>query len=714
MADSTSRSQGRFDADNWIEALRRVAQGYGLPASPQAAKLAGLWQKARDDRSRVKSLARGLGLRVQFRAAETFVPTSSRLPVIVWMRSGDVAVITAISDDGAASLMLSDEGGLENSMPLDRLQAEALLFALPRPVRSAPDARVDGYIRPYREHWLRTILLKDGRSYIHVLVSSVVMNLLGLATVLFSMQVYDRVVPAQSFPTLYILYFGVLLGFGFEFALRRLRMRITDILGKRVDMRMSDQVFGHALRVRNQNRPTSTGSFISQLRDLEPVREMLTSTTVTAVSDIPFFLLFLVIFWYIGGSLVLVPLGAVVLLVAPSLLAQRRLRALSTEATREAALRNAMLVEAVQGIEDIKSLQAEHRFQNQWNHYNAVTGEAQLRLRGLTNTLTAWAQIVQNGTYATIILFGAPQVMNGDITTGALVAASILGSRMMAPMAGLAQLLNRLQQARMGLDSLNAIMQMPVDNPEEEQRIHAPALAGKYTLRGAEFEYAEANGVVALKVASLDIRPGEKIAVLGRNGAGKSTLLQALSGLLVPTKGEVLLDDMTMAHVDPADIRRDVGLVTQNSRLFHGTIRDNLTMGAPQATDEDILRVLNMVGAADFIRRNRAGLEYVVREGGAGLSGGQVQALLLARLLLREPSVVLLDEPTAAMDEVSERHFIEQFKTWAAARTVVIATHRMRVLELADRILVVQNGRISHDADKQTALAMLQGKARQA
>ena len=705
-----SRPSASFQVDCWIEVLRQVAQHYRLPSSPQTAKLASLWHQGRSGRSRVQTLARGIGLKVQFKSVQELTLTSAHLPLIVRLRSDELAVVTGISSEGDVSLVVAGEGGLENRWPLERLQAEAQLYVIPRPARSVPDARVDAYIRPYEEHWLKRILLKDGRSYTHVVVASVVMNLLGLVTVLFSMQVYDRVVPAQSYSTLYILYFGVLLGLGFEFALRRLRMRITDILGKRVDMRMSDQVFGHALRVRSQSRPSSTGSFISQLRDLEPVREMLTSTTVSAVSDIPFFLLFLVIFWYIGGALVLVPLGAVVLLVLPSLLLQGKLRAHATEAVRESSLRNAMLVEAVQGIEDIKSLQAESRFQHQWNHYNSVTGEAQLRSRGLTNGLTSWAQGVQNGVYASIIFFGAPMVMNGDITTGVLVAASILGSRMMAPMASLAQVLNRLQQARMGMDSLNTIMQLPVDNPDEQHRIHAPSISGKYSLRDAQFKYAEASDVTALKVASLDIKPGEKIAVLGRNGAGKSTLLQALSGMMVPAAGEVLLDDMTMAHIDPADVRRDVCLLTQNSRLFHGSLRDNITMGAPQATDADIARVLEMVGATDFIRRNRAGLEYVVKEGGTGLSGGQIQALLLARLLIREPSVVLLDEPTAAMDEVTERQFIQQFKTWSEPRTVIIATHRMRVLELVDRILIVRNGRISHDADKETVLRMMQGK----
>ncbi|MGK6319257.1 type I secretion system permease/ATPase [Sphingomonas sp. DT-204] len=702
------------ELEGWLNMLQQAAQHFRLPVSMQSAKLAGLWRGGRSEEERVRALARAGGLSVRFAPPETMRLTSWRLPVIVKLRSGDLGLATAIDGDGEISLTLAGEGGMQTRMPLAALVADAELFVIPRPARSAPDARVDAYIRPYEEHWLRRILMQDIRSYSHVLIASLVANCLALAGVLFSMQVYDRVVPAESFPTLYILFAGVLLAIGFDFLLRRLRMNIIDVLGKRADLRLSDRVFGHALRVRNRERPASTGSFIAQLRELDQVRDLLTSTTVAAVADLPFFLLFLAIFWSIGGWLVLVPLAALVLLVLPGLAAQRRLRAYATESTRESSLRNAILVETVQGIEDIKALQAENRFQLQWNHYNAVAAEAQLKLRGLTNSLTVWTQNVQNAVYATIILFGAPMVIAGDLTTGTLVAASILGSRMMAPLAQVSQLLSRFQQARVAMSGLDQIMALPVDDPEDEHRIQLPAIAGGFTVRSAVFRYADTNSPPALTVRELDIAPGERIAVLGRNGAGKSTLLQGLSGMLQPASGEVLLDDMALHQIDPADVRRDVGLLTQSSRLFHGTIRENLTLGAPHATGEEILAALAMVGADHFIRRLRDGLQHVVLEGGVGLSGGQLQSLLLARLLIRQPTVVLLDEPTAAMDEMAERHFIQRFKEWSRGRTVVVATHRLRVLDLVERIIVVDGGTVVLDDKKDAALRTMQegkGKA---
>ncbi len=699
-----------LSVERWIAALARSAEHFRLPLSEQRARLAGLWSATGSEEARVRAIARAFGLDVRFIAPHATRLTSWHLPAIVILDDGELAMAETIDADGQVCIEVVGDGGYRTVVPIDELTGRASGFVVPRPLRSAADARVDSYIRPYEEHWLRRILLRDAPAYTHVMLASVVANCLALAGVLFSMQVYDRVIPAASRPTLTVLFVGVLMAIGFDFLLRRLRTDIVDVLGKRADLRMSDQVFGHALRVSNRARPKSTGTFISQLRDLDQVRDLLTSTSVAAAADLPFFLLFLGLLWWIGGVLAFVPLAALVLLVVPALLAQRRLRALATEAMRESSLRNAMLVEAVQGIEDIKALQAEERFQRHWNHYNAVAGEAQLRLRGLTGTLSLWTQNVQNAVYAAVIFVGAPMVIAGDITTGTLVGTSILASRMMAPMGQVTQLLSRWQQARVAMGGLNQLMALPVDAPPTERRIPVAAVGGGFTLRDAVFGYGDDDAPPALTVAALDIRPGEKIALLGRNGAGKSTLLQGLSGMMPPLSGEVLLDGLTLAQIDPVDVRRDVALLTQNSRLFHGTLRENLALGAPMATDDEMRDALAMVGAEAFVRRLRDGLGHPVLEGGLGLSGGQVQALLLARLLLRRPVVALLDEPTAAMDEATERQFIQRFAQWSRGRTVVVATHRMRMLDLVDRIVVIDRGTVVLDAAKDVALARMNGK----
>jgi len=699
-----------FRQELWLDALRLVAQYYRLPLSVQGVKLAAVSvdPKATDE-TKLQAVARRMGLGIKLVDPRNINLSIWHVPFILELTDGQLAVVHKISKDREAGVWLSGEQGLEHAFPLDRLVAQTRRVLLARPARAVPDARVDAYIKPFEENWLRRIIFRDLGSYSHVMVASLIANVLGLTGIIFSMQVYDRVIPAQSFNTLYVLFSGVALAICFDFMMRRARMGIIDMLGKRTDLQMSDVVFGHALRVRNRARPTSTGSFIAQLRDIEQVRELLTSTTVAAIADLPFFLLFLVLFWWLAGPLVYIPLAAIAALILPGIFLQRRLRQHANEAMRESSLRNAMLVETVQGIEDIKSLQAEDRFQQQWNHFNAVTGEAQIRLRSVTNGLSVWTQNVQTGVYALTVFIGAPMVISGDITTGALVGASILGSRMLAPMAQFTQIAGRLQHARIAKQGLDRLMQMPVDHPDSENRIHCPHIKGSYLLKNALFRYGDDNSLPALLVRDLKIEHGERIAVLGRNGAGKSTLLLALSGLLDASDGEVLLDDLSLPQIDPADVRRDVGLLTQNSRLFFGTLRDNITMGAPEASDDEIQRVLAMVGAEGFIRKLPQGLEHLVQEGGSGLSGGQKQAILLARLLIRDPSVVLLDEPTSTMDEATERHFIQQFANWSAGRTVIIATHRTRVLELVERLIVVENGQIALNDTKERGLQALLG-----
>ncbi len=538
-------------------------------------------------------------------------------------------------------------------------------------------------------------------------------NILALATILFSMNVYDRVIPAQSVPTLWVLAGGVLIAAIFEFSLRVARIYLSDIVGKRADLRISDRVYGHALRIKNSERSKSTGTFISQIRELEGVRELVTSTTISAIADLPFFLLFLGVFWVIGGNLFWVMLIVVPLMIIPGILAQKPLAKLANEGMREGAIRNAMLVESVQGIEDIKLLRAEARFQNQWNHMNEVSADIAMRQRKIVGVMTAWTQKIQGLTFAIVVLVGCFAVMDGEMTTGALVACSILSSRMLAPISQIAGVLGRLQQAKVAKQGLDELMKKPVDQPEHSHLIHRPVLNGHYELSGVSFKYGEDDAKPTLMVAKLEIKAGEKIAILGRNGAGKSTLLQLFSGMQTPNQGKIKLDGVELGLIDPADVRRDMGLLNQNAHLFFGTVRENLTLGAPLANDDDILQALRITGALAFVQEKKEGLDHLILEGGVGFSGGQKQALLLARLLLRQPNILLLDEPTAAIDDVSEKQLIDHLKMWLGHRTLVVATHRRAVLELVDRIIVVNDGKIVMDGPRDQILNQSASQPRQ-
>lgn len=701
--ESQPASGGELPLNGWATAIIQIATHYRLPCSPGMIMAAAEWQGKQTRDKALRHLARQAGLSLQLFAEESRELTRWRLPLAVELDDGQVGVVTAFDGDDRVRVHFSGDEQPTPVMLTDLLPALRVVAAL-RPVAAAKDSRVDRYLATVRPDWLRRLVLHDLRPYGYVMLASFLINLLALVGIVFSMQVYDRVIPAQSYPTLYVLYAGVIISVVFTYILRVGRDHVTDLLGKRADMRVSDRVFGHALRLRNSVVPRSTGTFISQLRELEAIREMVTSTTVTAIVDMPFFLLFLLVMAIIAPQLAWIAPVAVLLMVLPGLLSQKKLAKLAQQALKESTLRNAVLVESVQGLEDIKLMQAEDRFLQQWNSYIRITAQSGVAMRKVMHSLISWGVTVQGLVYASVIVVGAPMVINGDITTGAIVAASLLSSRMIAPMATLCGVLARWQQVRAAKTSLDGLMNLPVENSSDETRIHCPVLFGHYQFTDAMFRYYSDSLTMALRIKSLTIQPGERIAVLGRNGSGKSTLLQAMAGGMDLVSGELRLDNLSLPHIDVADVRRNVGLLTQNARLFHGTLRENLTLGAAHATDDAIFSALTVSGGAEFIRRLPLGLDHPVMEGGTGLSGGQRQSLLLARMLLRDPNIVLLDEPTAALDDHTEKEFIERLGAWLNGRTLIVATHRAAILSLVDRILVLKEGQLVMDSPKEKAL----------
>lgn len=684
---------------SYVDAITRVAGHYRIGISPEQLLLEARWAGAPS----IERLAQSARLQV----APAKPEAKLQPPFVVEFKDGTIGVAESVTPEGYG-VARADDGWLVSHVSRADLVRNATCLHVIRPATAIPDRRIDDYIKPWQPNWVREILFANLRPYRAVIVASAIANVLTLAGILFSMQVYDRVVPGRSLPTLWVLFGGVLIALVFGFLMRIARIHITDVTGKIADLQISDRVFGHALRVRNIGRPKATGTFISQIRDLEHMREMMTSSTVAAIADVPFFLLFCLLFVTIAGPLVWVPIFAAVLLVLPGLFLQGRLRQLAQASSRESSLRSAMLVETIQGLDDIKSLQAETRFQNLWNHYNEVTATSSMQLRSLVNKLSSWAQTVQGAVYAVILFFGAPLVMSGQMSTGVLVAASMLSSRMIVPLTSLTSIVSRWQQAKVAREGIDRLMALPVDTPAEGQRIHVHALRGEFEIRQASFGHEPE--VPVLSIDNLRIAPGERVAILGRNGAGKSTLLLGLSGLLSPISGDARVDGLTMDLVDPADLRRDLGYLGQGARLFHGTLRENLALGAPLVQDAAILEVLENLGLGNFLKRLPDGLDHLVQEGGIGLSGGQRQGLLLARLLLRRPRVLLLDEPTASLDDTSEGRAIDTLAALPADVGIVIATHRTAVLRLVNRLIVVNNGTVVMDGDKDAVLARLRGE----
>lgn len=689
----------------WLQAMLNIAHHYRLDCSEEQVRTVISHETQTPRELLLEDMARQLGLGLHRAAADISLIDPWRMPLLADFGDGQIAVLTRMDAEGNVVLQFSGEGALETVLPRAELAGRLKNLLVLRPLESVPDARVDDYVKPWQKNWFWSLALRDWRRYGDIMLAAMAANILALAGMLFSMQVYDRVVPSQSEPTLWVLFGGVMLAILFEFIMRMLRVHISDVIGKRADLRISDRVFAHALRIKNHPRPKSTGSFISQIRELESVRDLITSTTISALSDLPFFLLFVFILWAIGGPLVFVVLLAVPLLLIPGLLIQRPLGRLSSEGMRESAIRNATLVEAVQGIEDIKLLRAEQRFQNQWNNTNDVAASVSMKQRWLTSLLMTWTQEVQSIVYAVVLLVGCYLVISGDMTTGALVGTSILASRTIAPLSQISGVLSRWQSAKVARKGLDDLMQRPTDEPERGKRVHKAQLRGAYQLNDVGFYYDEEEKINNLTIPKLVIQPGERIAVLGRNGSGKSTLLQLLAGMQSPQQGQILLDDINLNRLDPADLRGNMQLLSQQARLFFGSIRDNITLGRPLASDEEIFQALHISGALEFVQRQKAGLDYPITEGGAGLSGGQRQSLLLARTLINRPAILLLDEPTAWLDEVSEAQFIQRLGAWSTRqKTLVVATHRLPILELVDRIIVLDNGRIVMDGPREAIL----------
>ncbi|AEI37817.1 type I secretion system permease/ATPase [Zymomonas mobilis] len=696
--------------ESWLEAMIAIARHYNLPVSIEHIRNIMSWDDARSGEGRLSVMARHLGLGFRLETgekAESAVRLGVALPLIARWDDGRVGCIMANDGDGHLAVRFSGEGDLETPTASDWLADHVVEIAYLRPLRAIPDGRVDDYIRPYRSDWFRRLALADWRRYGDVILASLFINTLALSSTLFSMQIYDRVVPAQSQPTLWVLFLGVIMAVFFGLILKVARTRLLDIIGKKADLRISEHVFGHAIRLMYDARPKVAGSFIAQLRELEHVRELLTATSIAMITDLPFFCLFLAILWMVGGNLIWVALAAIPLLVIPGILVQYPLARLSQQGMRESALRNALLIEAVDGFEDIKLMRAEPRFERRWNHVHSVAASIAMQQRFFTGMIVTWSQEIQTVVYALILLVGCFQVMKGTMTTGALVGCSILTSRMIAPLAQLAGFFLRFQQARVAREGLDSLMNRPADRADQVQLLQAPVIRGQYQFEEVRFLHDLERGRPDIDVAKLAIQPGDKIALLGKNGAGKSTLLRMLAGLHQPVTGRITLDGLALAAIDPSDLRRDIGLLTQEAKIFYGSLRDNLTMGAPLATDNQIMCALDQVGLKGILDQRADGLDMLLREGGGELSRGQRQSIILARLILSEPSIVLLDEPTAHFDDMTEHRLLTGLETWIKTRTLVVATHRQAVLRWVNRIIILDNGHIVVDGERDAVLKRL-------
>ncbi len=711
MADAdTVHRETAPPATQWIEPLLLAARRLGLSVSPEWVRGAASWATRSDTHAAVLDIAAQAGLSAQFVEMPLARLSPIMLPALLELDDGQVGLLTD-AGAGRATVLLSIDGKtLERPLPTDGRPRQLLLVH----ERTAPRKdRVDDYLTAAPDTWLRSLFTSHWKLMLELCAGSLFGNLLAVSTALFAMQVWDRVVPARSTNTLWVLASGVALALLLELVLRTARVSLADHFGKRADLKLSSMFFARVLDIRNDARPRSPGTLIAQLRDLEQLRELLTSSALGVLLDLPFVLAFLFIIWVLGGWLVLVPLAAIPLLVLPGILAQYPLAKLSQAGMAESALRNAILMESIYRAEDIKTLQAEPRFRQLWEQTNRVNAEIGLKQRHLSGLLVNFSQTVQQIAYAGVIIAGVYAILDANLSFGAVMACSMLTSRTIAPLGQIPAVLSRLQNARVGKQGLDKLLELPIDHATDRDTYHKPALVGRYELENVAYSFDPQEKPV-LTIPRLSIKPGERIAILGRVGAGKSTLLRMLAGLATPQQGRVIFNDTPMPLIDVADVRRDVGTALQESSLFYGSLRDNLLLASPLASDEELLAAMRLSCADQLLLQQPHGLDLMLRENGVGLSGGQKQALVLARTFLRAPHVLLLDEPTASLDEGTERAIIENMRQWLGGRTLIVATHRFPLLSLVDRVIVIDGGRIVRDGPREQVLASMRAPAPQA
>ncbi|HEX9808684.1 MAG TPA: type I secretion system permease/ATPase [Alphaproteobacteria bacterium] len=646
----------------------------------------------------------GLTGRVAKRALDD-VPEFS-LPAVLLLTEGRACVLNRRLGNGTLEILTPETGGGRREIAAEALAesyAGYVLFVRPE---FREEGRIGDELAAPRRSWFWGTLTQFWPIYGQVIVASLLINSFALAMPLFIMNVYDRVVPNNAIETLWVLAVGVASVIGFDFFMRMLRGYFVDAAGKRADTLLSARIFEQVQNIQMASRPGSAGAFANILRDFEAVRDFLTSATVTAFADIPFIALFILVIWMIAGPVAIVPALAVPVVILGGVLLQRPLKTAITETQREAAQKHGMLVETIGGLETIKSLNAQGRLQRKWEQFVDKTAASGLRVRVLSLGIISSSTFFQQLATVGVIIYGAYEISEGNITTGALIAAVILTSRALAPLAQVANLLARMNQSMTALSALNTIMALPVERPEGKRFLHRPTFEGAIRFQNVTFSYPNAE-LPALRDASFSIAAGERVAFIGRVGSGKSTVAKLILGLYAPTEGSVMVDGTDLRQVDPADLRRNIGAILQDSFLFLGTVRDNIALGAPHADDEAILRAARIAGVDDFVRRHPRGYDLMVGERGEGLSGGQRQAVALARALVNDPPILILDEPTSGIDVGTEKIFLANVSKTLRGKTLVLITHRASLLPLAERIIILDQGRVVADGPRAKVLEAL-------
>ena len=634
---------------------------------------------------------------------------SLAMPAVIILHNDEAAVISEVKGRGEDRIYTVRQGDSPaHEVSHKDLEAKYLGFCWFIKPKLTTDHRSELPEYHLPKAWFWKVIGRFKKYYYQVILASFLINILALVSSLYVMNVYDRVIPNEAYSTLWVLSIGVFIAIAFEFIAKMIRSHLTDIAGKKADLIISSALFRRVMALRLIERPISSGSYANNLRDFEAVREFMTSASLLVLVDAPFLLLFLFVMFVIGGKLVIVPAVTCALVLLISFAVQPSLAKRVNESMKEASQRQGLAVEAVEGIETLKVNNATNWAQQRWDRLNALTATSSMKVKKINEFVSNFTVGLQQLNTVGLVVVGTylihDDVVEARITMGAVIASVILSGRALSSLGKIAGLAIRFQQAKNALKGVNAIVERPI----ERSYVTLDQVQGQLTFNNVVFQYSK-DTQPAISNLNLTIRPGEKVAILGRIGSGKSTLLKLASGLYEPSGGNILLDNVDIRQIDPNFLRDKVTLLNQSPRLFLGTLRENLDLARMDgySTDQELLGALRNFHLDQLVRNHPKGLDMPLGEDGLGLSGGQKQIVSLARLTLRHPRVVLLDEPTTGLDEQTEQQALGVLAQWARDKTLVVVTHRLQVLPMVNRVVVVDNGRVVIDGPRDAVIAKL-------
>lgn len=627
----------------------------------------------------------------------------------------DTPLILIKKDDSAVLLVLDDTGQkiiLDPKQPSIKIETQEIIpeltgVAIHVEPQFKHTERSQDTLTKEPKNWFWKVIIKSWPLYAEVLLASLLVNIFALIIPLFTMNVYDRVVPNHAINTMWVLASGVSLVFIFDTLLKSLRSYFIDIANKHSDLELSATIFQQVMSLSMVSRPRSVGSLANTIQSFETFRDFITSSTMTVFVDLPFVFIFLFVVYLIGGNLVWIPFLVVPIIFLIGLLLQWPLISLTRKSYQYSSEKQATLFESLAAIETVKTTGAESILQSRWEHIISEASKNSMRLRFVSNASINITNLTQQVATIAIVIAGVYMISAGELTTGALIACTILTGRALSPMAQVSTLFTRYFQSMNALQSLNKIMQLDTDFDENAKFLHRPTLKGAIEFKQVSFHYKDEE-IVSLNNINFKIKPGERVAVIGRVGSGKSTLGKLLLKLYAPTEGTILLDGTDYKQINPDDLRQQIGYVPQDVVLFYGSVRENICIGSPFVDDSTLLKAAEIAGVTAFTNNHPKGFDRQVGEKGAELSGGQRQAVAIARSLLSSPSILLLDEPTSAMDDNNERQIKTRLNSFLTEHnTLILITHKISMLELVNRIIVLEDGKIIADGSKEAVLNAL-------